>query len=104
MHGCLAGFAMWPNNAWLPVTLMILLITYLARKDGKMWNDWAALVHFLFAGVAGLSWVFGQTTGATPDSIYYYFSPYAFWINFLMMLAHLGVVWANHRAEKAARA
>lgn len=96
MQEFLAGFVMWPNVAWLPVSLAIFLFMYIAQRDGKMWNGWAAMFHFLCTAVAGLSWIFGQTV-AEPDSIYFYFSPHAFWINFPMTVAHLGVVWAHER-------
>jgi uncharacterized membrane protein HdeD (DUF308 family) len=94
----------WPNTAWLAIAALIGLFTLVASIDKTLtlskkqeWNGWAAVFHFVFTCLAGVSFIFGQTETTDTHSLYFYLTPTAFWINLVMLVAHLSITMVYQR-------
>jgi hypothetical protein len=98
----LVGYANWPNVMWPLIVAAVALFTYIGSKDKVILNHWAASLHFMVVATSGLSFIFG-VHGAPQDGIYRYLSPHAFWLNLVMMCAHLVIYFMAVREEDAAR-
>jgi len=90
----LRGFMAWPNVMWMLGSAMMAMFVLVAWLDDKRdWKGWAALFHFVAAGVAGLSWFWGNADGL----IYQVFSRHAFWVNVIALAVYLALTWWQDR-------
>jgi len=94
MQEFLLGFVTWPQVMWVLGSAVVALFVLVAWLDKKDWSGWAAFMHFLCAGVAGLSWFWGETADGL---IYQIFSLHAFWVNLIAMSAYLAATWWQDR-------